>query len=225
MARRFSQSENRHRLPYPLFTIPILRMYHIYTTEAIVIGSAPRGETSMMVRLLTPEMGLIYAHAQAIRAPQAKLRAALQDFTYTRADLVRGKGGWRVIGARALAGMTPLFRDEARREAGGLAARLALLVRRLVRGEAPNEALFYELMRAYALLREGTAGTSPETLASFEALVVMRMLRSLGYWADDAAFQPFITAECLDDKLLDTAHTIRPRAIAEINRVLGAIQL
>ena len=74
-------------------------MHHIHHTEAFVLGSSPKGEDSKLLRLYTRELGLVYAHAQAVRKLSSKLRFTLQDFSRASVDLVRGKEIWRVTTA------------------------------------------------------------------------------------------------------------------------------
>jgi len=64
-----------------------------------VLARAHTGEATTFLTLLTPDLGLVYARAQSLRKPGAKLASSLATLTESSVVLVRGKDGWRVTGA------------------------------------------------------------------------------------------------------------------------------
>ena len=70
-----------------------------YQTRGIVISRVHTGEANTTIALLTEQVGLVYARAQSLRKPGAKLAHALTTLAESEVVLVRGKEEWRVAGA------------------------------------------------------------------------------------------------------------------------------
>ena len=184
-------------------------MHHIHHTEAIVLGSRPKGEDSKILILYTRELGLIYAHAQGIRKLSSKLRFTLQDFSRANVDLVRGKEIWRVTTASPIASYQEISHSE---KSGKIIARTASLVMRLVKGEEANEEVFRALTRAYDLLSLKSEKLDYKVI---ELLSVARILIALGYLSRDTEQgEPLFT---------DVAY--QHRLIRDINQALAESQL
>lgn len=115
-------------------------MHHIYHTEAFVLSSIGVGEDSKIVTLYTNELGLVRAKAQGLRKISSKLRFTLQNFSYAKVDLVRGREFWRVTTATPIHSQSKIFQSYF---ASGVLMRLISLITRLVVGEEKNEELFF----------------------------------------------------------------------------------
>ena len=186
-------------------------MRHKYPTEALVLARTPVGEASALLTLLTREVGLVRARAQNIRAPGAKLSAALATFAESELVLVAGKEGWRVSGAL----LRENWFQRLPREARIRAARVSALLLRLVHGEAPDQALyetFAEFLAALSSLPEAEHDAA-------ETLAVLRILSVLGLDAGDipgAGGAPFSSAS------LALVAKERSALIARVNRGIAA---
>src|SRR3989338_8324981 len=107
-------------------------MYHIYHTEAFVLGAKNRGEANKVITIYTRELGLLRASAQGIRLSKSKSRFALQDFSYAKVDLVRGKEFWRVTSSTPISSFPYLRRDK---KSLSLIFQISKLLERLCAGE------------------------------------------------------------------------------------------
>src|SRR3989344_1952314 len=111
----------------------------IYRTEGVVLGGNDTGEGSRILHILTPDLGLVRVLAQGVRELKSKLRYATQYFSYALFELVRGKDLWRLTNAEEAVSfyknLSPLAKTRV--------AEVTALVRRLTRGEEPNEELFF----------------------------------------------------------------------------------
>ncbi len=196
-------------------------MYHLYHTDALVLGGAPSGEGSKTITLFTRELGLLSATAQSVREERSKLRYGLQDFSYAEVTLVRGKEYWRLTGAELLSNLG----DEC--EGGGAAlrmtGRICKLLKQLLTGEEKNEPLFVAVTEGLQCIREKKdAGL----LEGTEIVLVLRILYLLGYLAPRNEFDPFLShAGLWDEKTLSDALLFRTLAISEINNSLQQSQL
>jgi DNA repair protein RecO (recombination protein O) len=148
-------------------------MRYRYDTRGIVLARSPMGEANALVTLLTPELGLVRARAQSVRAPGAKLASALTTLTESSLILVRGKEGWRVTGAVPEESWFIRLPHGASRER---VSRVSGLLLRLVAGEAADSQLF-PIMKGYL---EALTTLPEETHEASEVLAVLRVLDALG---------------------------------------------
>ena len=74
-------------------------MHHMYHTEGIILGSRNYDEAGKYYSIFTRDLGMIQASAQGVRKMSSKLRFILQDYSYVKVDLVKGKDFWRVTSA------------------------------------------------------------------------------------------------------------------------------
>lgn len=192
-------------------------MYHIYHTPAIVLGSLPRSEADRVVFLFTRELGLIAASARSLRREPSKLRYILQTSSAIEADLVRGKGGWRLTSAR---GRGVLMNDAARRTIFFSFSRLLV---RLCADEEGNTALFDDVHNGLVFM----ARLAPKrgALRDAEMLLVLRTLDALGYWGDRALDEEFLFPLPWTEKLLESISSARSRLLPRINSALKETQL
>ena len=106
--------------------------YHIYHTEAIILGAQAMGDGDRIFSLYTRDLGVLFAHAKSVREGRSRLRYALQTFAHVEVDLIRGKHGWKIISARSVDPLADVWRDEQKRY---VLAQHAQLLRRLIQGE------------------------------------------------------------------------------------------
>ncbi len=196
-------------------------MYHLYQTEALVLGGEPSGEGSRRLTLFTRELGLLSAVATSVREARSKLRYGLQDFSYTTVSLVRGRDKWRVVNAALVQNLAVAFRDFP--EARELFARIAKLLRRLLSGEEKNEPLFRAVHETFTYLDKNR---NAALVAQIEVVLVLRILSLLGYLAPRKEFEVFL-AEPLSwsSELFGSTAKLRALALSEINRSLRETQL
>jgi len=188
-------------------------MYQIHTTPGFVIESRPSGEAGRVLSIFTRDLGLVRASAQGIRLEKSKLRYFTQEYSFGVFSLVRGREYWRLTGG------------ETSPDWGGLAsanvelkARIAVLLRRLLHGEEPNQALF-ECIRGGETSPIWGGLASPD-LQSLESLVVLRMLHSLGYVGSAQTLEKYLQSTDITPELLSEAATNRILINQHINKAL-----
>jgi DNA repair protein RecO len=193
--------------------------HHVYHTEAIVVGVQPKGEGDRLLLLLTPHHGLIYAHAKSIREARSRLRYGLQLFSHARADLVRGRSGWKLISASPVHSFYDAWKSPLKRR---ILAGHAQLLRRLVQGEEGHEALFVHVRDGYHFI---STMHDEESLRDAEILLTVRLLARLGYWSESDVLTPYAVAptHVADDLAFVRPH--RTVLLARINSALHSSQL
>jgi DNA repair protein RecO len=172
-----------------------------------------------MLFIYTREMGMVRALAQGIRLSKSKLRFTLQDFSYVKVDLVRGREIWRVTSARHISSF-PLARSSS--QSLVLMTRVSKLIERLCDGEIANETIFDDFIQALYLLDDIEV-----PIAKREALelhLVLRIMNNLGYIGDSDILSKYLSASFDEDK---TEALLRERQsiIAHINKALTESQL
>ncbi len=145
--------------------------YQTYITEAIVCGSSDSNTSNRSFLLFTRDAGMVYAHAQSVREERSKHRFAMQECGHVRVTLVRGKAGWRVIGAESLGNF---YTNAQSREARAFVRNVLLLVRRFLLGETPHEGIFDEVVFSCTQL-------DVYIPSKLEFVMSLRILHSLGY--------------------------------------------
>jgi DNA repair protein RecO len=194
--------------------------HHIYTTPAVVLESFPGREADRRYTLFTREFGIIRATATGVRQSTSKLRYALQEFSVLDVSLVRGREWWRITNASA--GENLFWRERKNQAVVEAVARIFRLLIRLVPGEEKNELLYDEISRALDFLSKHEL--SGEDVAAFEQVMVLRVLRDLGYVGEDAKLTEFFKSD-LHTKLLKSAQTHRRQILTAINYSLQQSQL
>lgn len=191
-------------------------MYQKYQTEAIVLMARESGEADKSFALYTREFGLVRGRASAVRSEKSKMRSALQLYARAHVSLVRGKSGWRLAGASAIAG----FGGSDMKSIGAF-ARVAELTVRLIAGEDRNDYLYEALASAHETLACGGV----EALPMIEIVAVARVLYALGYISSEALDTALFTHTMYAPEHINEAATMREALLSSINRALGNTHL
>ncbi|MCX6754656.1 MAG: DNA repair protein RecO [Candidatus Nomurabacteria bacterium] len=194
-------------------------MHHIYHTHGFILSSRNTGEANKMLTIYTREMGLIRAAAQGVRLHKSKLRFTLQDFSYVKVDLVRGRELWRVTSAKHISSF-PLARSNALSFI--LITRVNKLIERLCTGESPNENIFDDFIQALYLLDD--ENISAQSREALELHLVLRIMNSLGYVGNSQILNNYLSTSFNHSK---TESLLRDRQsiISHINKALNESQL
>lgn len=192
-------------------------MHHIYHTEGLILGSRNYGETGKYYSIFTRDLGMIYASAQGVRKMSSKLRFVLQDFTYLKIDLVKGKDFWRITSASKTNKLENLHRPEVFEAF----FKISKLLKRLLAGEDPNKNLFLDLLNGLSVMEK--AETKSE-INNIEAIIVLRLLNNLGYIGGDTIVQDLVISPFEQD-LVFKASANRIKILNQINKALKETHL
>ncbi|MBI3633608.1 MAG: DNA repair protein RecO [Candidatus Vogelbacteria bacterium] len=145
------------------------------------------GESNRYLDLFTEDFGLVRGIAQGVRKLESKLRYGLQDLSYSKLSLVKGREVWRIVNVEKLNVFDQIVKDKKRVE---LTSRIFSLVRRLVRGEEKDSELFNDVNSALFLM--ATNDLVDKDLKNFEAVLVYRILHRLGYIPESLQLSPVV---------------------------------
>lgn len=194
--------------------------HHIHHTEGFVLSGQSVGEANKYFRIFTRDFGMVGATAQGVRLLQSKLRYSLQDYSYSKISLVRGKHIWRVVGAIKEKNFYDSLNGEGKFE---ILAKVFSLLNRLVRGEEKNEALFKHIFSACEFIERENLDRG--SLKNCEYILVMRILKSLGYLGDSKDFKEFADSSVWTKELVSKMGVVSRDAVSQINKSLKETQL
>ena len=196
-------------------------MHHIYQTEGFVLRTRASAEESKVIRLMTKDLGVVDARAQGVRRAASKLRFALQEFSYCKVSLVRGREVWRIVNAVPLENAFFILR--AQPDALATVARVLALVSRLVSGEEEHAELFDIVRMSIESLANDSF--SPAEILLAESVFVLRILAALGYASPDPRLKEAAEGRGLDKALLASIAPYGRLMIDSINASLAESQL
>jgi DNA repair protein RecO (recombination protein O) len=194
-------------------------MHPIYHTEALILASYPKGEANVAYLLLTKDMGVFYAVAQGVRLEKSKLRYSLQDFSFARIDLVRGKDVWRITSATILETFPQVYKTE---QGMRFLAHTAKLIKRLVRGEVSHPSLLPDTLTALRFFNQPTIDPALYTPVSF--VLFLRILRELGYVPQKPEISPYLSEVFIPENI-DPVTFPKKLFLEEIHQALVESQL
>lgn len=194
-------------------------MHHIYHTHGFILSSRNRGEANKVFTIYTREMGLVRAVCQGVRYNKSKLRFALQDFSYVKVDLVRGREVWRVTSATSVSSFSYARRD---RNSILLIARLSSLIERICDGEEESNKIFDDFIQALYLL--DSEDIKVETREALELHLVLRIMNTLGYIGESTMLSEYLSLS-FDKVKTESLLKERKSIIAHINKALNESQL
>ena len=152
--------------------------YHIYTTNGIILKRTPFGEANVLLHILTEDLGLIMASAQAARLLNSKLGPALQEHAFISLSCIKSKNGWKitsVVEEESFFSSLPQYSKK-------VVAQIGSLLLKMITGESPHPEIFQTVQSGFKFLKS----LSEKDIPNFEILAVLRILHQLGYVASGA---------------------------------------
>lgn len=189
--------------------------YHIYHSDAIVIGAHDHGESDKVILCYSRSHGLVRTHAKSLRLGRSKLRYAVAPFRVATIDFIRGRSGWKLTSAIPGKAFPDIYRS---REKRMLVAQQFRLLTRMVHGEERHDALYEHL---HDMLHH-VEHANYEMLRPLELLHTIRLLAHLGYWGGE--YQEY-AAGTIDQAMLERAEKDRRELVSLVNSALRMTHL
>lgn len=188
--------------------------YHLYQTEGIILSSGNVGESNRYYHILTKDLGLVVAFAQAVRELKSKLRYHLQDFSHLTVEIIRGKEFWRLTSAEPNIKFENILNNKSKL---AVFASISHLLKRFLHGEERDPELFSLIKNSLSFLDKEIL--DERELKDFEVLVVARILNRLGYSSPSSKISILFDGEINKD-VLRTVSTNRQELLSEVNKAL-----
>lgn len=201
-------------------------MHHIYHTEGLILGSKNSGEAGKYYYIFTRDLGMIYANASGVRKMSSKLRFILQDFAYLKIDLVQGQNIFRVTSASKTNALEQITKKP---ETLKVVTNIAHLLKRLLAGVEPNEALFVDLIASLSFLEKISAKGGPASgwekdLHNAEVVIVLRILNNLGYIGENEILKNLIRSP-FEASIIFEVSKSKNQVLRQINKALKETHL
>lgn len=190
-------------------------MHTLHTTQAFVLGTYPHGESNRVYKLLTKNLGLLYAHAQSVRELKSRNRFALQVGAMPTVTLVKGREVWRITSAQHDS-------EVCKGKVRPYVERMLRIVGKLVPVEDIAEEIFSILEHVVQACNTHTDATS-----LIEAVAMLRIMDKLGYIAhplEDVSVAEFLKGSDFSQELLEKAKEHRHKLISRVNTALEEAQ-
>ncbi len=199
--------------------------HHIYQTKAFILNTRDIGEANRLIAFFTEDLGLINASAQGVRLQKSKLKASLQELSFSKIAVVRGREVWRVTSADKLISLyDPRIPAPIRRTIVHIFA----FLKRLLPLETKHDELFLSLSKFCAFcLDKGNAAPLQDgaALTRLELLAQIRILYELGYGSDEDFIKPFLNINEWSLELLNTVAIHEDSMVLHIDKALESSHL
>lgn len=164
--------------------------HHIYQTKAFILDSREIGEANRSISLFTLDLGLINGVAQGIRLLKSKLKASLQDMSFSKIAVVRGREVWRVTSAEKLISLNDQRIPIRIRR---ILLEIFFFLKRLLPEETKHEDIFNSISKLCAFLmnKENMKIVSKKDCENIKIIAKLRILQSLGYGSDEEFVRQF----------------------------------
>jgi len=192
-------------------------MHHIYHTKGIILGSRNFRETGKYYSIFTRDLGMISASAQGVRKMSSKLRFVLQDFSYLKIDLVKGRDFWRITSVSKTNQLDKLSKPEILK----VFVNISKLLKRLLVGEEPNRDLFIDLLDGLSVLERAETAND---IRNIETVIVLRILGNLGYIGDNETLKTLLKSP-FEKELIFKVSESRTKILHQINQALKETHL
>ena len=196
--------------------------YRIYHTDGYIIDSSISGESNKVFTILTSELGTIIATAQGVRKLQSKLRYSLQDLTFAKFALVRGKEIWRITGAEKI---ITIYDKKVPIQIRQSLARILAFIKRLSPGEAVNKKVFEEFGKLHRSLVSSKIIRSHNDLIAIENLAYLRIAHHFGYGTPSEKLKTIVYSSSWNVEVRDSALELIDEVKREVSSVLQESQL
>lgn len=192
--------------------------YHIYTTDGIVLKRSNFGEANIILYILTRDLGLIIASAQAARLGVSKLRPSLQEYSYATFSAIKGKNGWKLTNAISKQNFffeTPLFAQK-------FISQISTVLVRMMPGEEIHKEIFDVILSSFEFVKK----IHEKDIQNFEILCMIRILYHLGYVSSDTYIEKFLESTKVwnQDLILEVKEN-KKILVEKINKGLKESQL
>lgn len=194
-------------------------MYHKHQTEGLILKSYDSGDSNKKLALLTQDLGLIYAHVQGARALASKLRGSIQEFSLGKYTLVKGSGGWKLVGAHAERNIFREFQQD--EEKLKIIINIFNLVRSLVGEGAQAENIHASLK----IFLEQFASVPEEYVKFAEYATLIKILYELGYVSPQKETEVIRDSFSLSSEKLASIGAHKEKIVNTINQAFSAAHL
>jgi recombinational DNA repair protein (RecF pathway) len=147
---------------------------------------------------------------------QSKLKFGLQDLSFGKFSLVKGREVWRIVGAEESQVFEEIKKDKERL---ALTAKIFSLIDRLIKGERKDTELFDDIYNAFILINKEEL--SSDEFSGLELILVYRILHDLGYVSYDSSSAQLVEFKEWERGFLNVDKSLRAKLLKQINDAIA----
>lgn len=192
--------------------------YHIYTTDGIILKRRALGEADIVLYVLTYDFGLIIASAKSARVSSSKLRSALQEYSNVSLSCIKAKNGWKITNVVEKSNFYFGFPEYTHK----VLAQVSSVLLKMIQGESPNPEVFRTVKSGFEFLKS----VEEKNILNFEMLMVLRILKELGYVVTNSDTEIFLSnIEEWGTEIFEKINEKKSVIVEIINKALKESQL
>jgi DNA repair protein RecO len=196
--------------------------HHIYQTRAFIIDSIDTGEANKLLTIFTEDLGLMRVAAQGVRLMKSKLRPSIQNYSFSKVSLVKGKEYWRLTNADKLISLydkrIPLLTRK-------FMIRVLLFIRRMTPVDVKHSEIFKLIADLYTFLLEHKVFVSEDNIDSIECLSTLRILDMLGYGNDNVELKALSSGVEWNEEIINQSTPLKVQIETHIRSALESSHL
>jgi recombinational DNA repair protein (RecF pathway) len=156
------------------------------------------------------------ASARSARLYVSKLRPALQEYADVSVTCIKGKGGWKITNVVSKGS----FYFEYPKYTHKVMSQVTTVLMKMIQGETPHKEVYEIVKEGFTFLKN----VKEDLVSDFEVLIVLRILKELGYVVNDDVTNTFLGNEW-SDELLIKININKMSIVAVVNKALKESQL
>lgn len=180
---------------------------------AYVLDAYPNGESNLVYKLFTRDLGLLYAHAQSVRELKSKNRYALQTGNVAEVTLVRGREVWRITSTQHVP------QPETTEHVSHMTRKILRLIGKFSAVEDGTRDVFDTVSSGI----QATETCAPEDGILIEAVTVLRIMDTLGFVArplEEAVIADFLESNTFTAADIERARAHKSTLLTRVNTAL-----
>lgn len=189
--------------------------HNIYHTEGFILEKKDFKEADNLLFILTKDFGVIPVLALGLRRLPSKLRYQTVLFNHANVSLVKGREFWRLIAVEET-DLSVALKAETKKV---IYLQSLSLLRHLFQGEEDDQIVFNDFKQGLVFLAE--KNLSQSACKNFECILVLRMLKLLGYLKDESSLRPFLVFSDWSNEIIDAMADKQRLAVSLINSSLA----
>lgn len=158
------------------------------------------GDSNKKILILTRDFGLVWAKVQSARSMKSRLRYSVQNYSYGKFSLIKGRIEWKLASAISNSNIYEDFKNNF--EKLKILTNVFNLVTKLSGEDETNEKLFIIISNFIKYIKDA----KNDKLHFLECLILLKILNVFGYMRNDPDFViPINSLEISEEDVLSMA--------------------
>jgi DNA repair protein RecO len=157
----------------------------IHEAKGVILDTSEFGESGKVVKVLTPQYGILSLFATGVREVKSKMRGNLLPGTFGVFEFVEGREVRRLTGVRSHRSLTGIFES---RQSRNVYNNMVTFLKRIMPSKAEHEELYEKIVESLEILntiKDHEYFSIPlADVEILEIIMIINILAELGYWKE-----------------------------------------